>query len=262
MPYLHLFLSFVLCAGTLICRGQNDSLFEYIILEATADTVAISIPLADRDFYRSKSLFRMPFYAEANKHLRYAKPKGNAFEGQSGPSNQEGIINLLLEGLRMGDLSAYFPDIRKRKSYSYNQLRKDLMILEGMDTLQGKNMELDELGGEWLSEYLDLIVDEGIRTDGGEPYVRIRYFRLIWRNPNTSRGMHALALFPYKDVQRLLGKMEMYMPQHGGFRMDVSKFFDQMMYQHWRVDMAKDPLRVLEAPPMAKRVHASDVFKK
>jgi hypothetical protein len=261
MPYFHLLLSFVLCALSLIARGQ-DSLFEFIILESTEDTVAISRPLVDRDFYRSKSLFRLRFQSAANKHLRYAKPKGDAFEGQSGPSTQEGVINLLLEGLQMGDITAYFPDTDRKKPYSYDQLRKDLMILEGMDTLQGRNMGIDELGGEWLSEYLDLLVDEGIKTDGGDPFVRIRYFRLIWWNPNTSRGMHALALFSYPEVQPLLEKMEMYMPQHGGFRMNVSKFFDQAMYQCWRVDRVKDSLRVLDAPPLSKRVQPDDVFRK
>ena len=218
------------------------------------------------EFYRVKSVLRMDLHTHANRSLRYAEPREGAFEGQTGPVNATGLINLLLEGLKRGDISAYGP--LGQAGYTLDSLRRDLMILEGMDPSQGRNMGLDEIGGESLSEHLDILGNRSINTGGHESF-DIQLFRLIWHNPNTSRGMHALAMFPYEDVKPLLEQMTMEMRQHSGFSMPVNKFFDGRMYMATPVDIPRDSLRYLhvlpprmEAVPLDQQLKPADLSKK
>ncbi len=299
MPYLRLFSPILFCFCMLPAQAQGqheDNYIEtiYIVTERDTepdtqpDTLAVSESLSKgmlkarslavslshsaknnrphEEFYRVKSVLRMDLHTPANRSLRYAEPQEGVFEGQSGPVNAMGVINLLLEGLKRGDISAYGP--LGQAGYTFDSLRRDLMILEGMDPSQGRNMGLDEIGGESLSGHLDMLGNRRMNTGGQESF-DIRFFRLIWHNPNTSRGAHALAMFPYEDVKPLLEQMTMEMRQHSGFSMQVNKFFEGRMYMATPVDIPRDSLRYLhvlpprmEAVPLKQQLKPADLSKK
>lgn len=258
LPLLILFI----CSSPPLLLAQFDSLeIEYIHVEKPRPVINHAkriIP--QKDFYRNKSLLRVPFLTPHFDHLLYAKPIPGSFEGQSGTTQQVGIINLLMEALRLNDINGYYPD-SLRGGYDYAQLKRDLMTLSGMDPNQGRFMDLNEMGGEWMSEYLDLIVDEGFSAKDSKYFVRIRFLRLIWFDPNNIKGPKAMVIFPYEEVSYFLDQMTIQLPNHGSDTLTAKEFLERRLNLTLRVKVNNRMQKLLDTPPQDKRVQEAELWE-
>jgi hypothetical protein len=215
------FFALLLCPGFLASAQQDTVGLIYLDKDSTRQEQEITetdlAPAPDRaDFFRHKVLIRIPVHHHQNRPLLQAKPAHpQAGSLPLSSLHTQGLTRSLLEGLRSGRLTALHPD-RPEQQYDYFDLVYNLMALEGINPEEIEDeFSLDELGWEWLNEYMDLIVDKGFKSTASRSFLKIRFVRLLWYNPNSPRGLHVLAVFPYPEVESLAEELNYHLPNGG-----------------------------------------------
>lgn len=237
--------------------AQTDSLSHpsdtvgiiYVEEGDSTQTEIVASPVFEKDFYRNMLLLRLPLQHHQNQPMQQASFVESGGSLPLYDLQAKGFVPSLLEGLRSGKLTARNPQ-RLSQNYTYFDLIYDLLALEGIDpeTLE-RELKLESLGWEWLNMYLDLIVEEGFSQDQSRPFLRIRFIRLLYYNPNSPQGLHVLAIFPYDQLQDVLGELTYPMPNGGPFRLKLMEFlrFRKFYGQAFRV--VDDPALFLPATP-------------
>lgn len=205
-------------------------------------------PPDKEDFFRHKVLIRIPVHHHQNRPLLQAKsaqPSAGTLPLSS--LHTQGLTRSLLEGLRSGRLTAIHPEKPDQK-YDYFDLVYNLMALEGINPEDLEDeFSLDELGWEWLNEYVDLIADKGFKSTASRPFLKIRFVRLLWYNPNSPRGLHVLAVFPYPEVESLVEELSYQLPNGGTEELQLNEFLNFRLFYGQELPLSADPASQL--PP-------------
>ena len=164
--------------------------------------------------------------------------------------DQRGLVMALLEGLRTGQVLAGHPT-NPRRRYDYFDLTYDLLALNGYrpEDISG-DIYLEDLGWEWLNQSIDLVAEEGFSQSNSRDFLRITFIRLIWNDPNSARGEHVLAIFPYRQVRELLQDLRCPANLKTEKQVSVDRFLHFRMFEGYRLSPEKDPAYLL--PPLKR----------
>lgn len=160
----------------------------------------------------------------------------------------EGIVMHLIEGMKRGDIKGRHPgDLRK--TYDFFDLVYDLIEWQGIDSdAMGGHLSAEELDWFGLNEALDLIVDEGFSGQNSRSFLRIRFVRLIWHDPMSSKGAHVAVIFPYQEIRPLLAELECKLAPDQPRPVAAKELLEMRRFQARSMPVADDPTQVLPPP--------------
>ncbi|MEL6652553.1 MAG: hypothetical protein AAFQ87_17260 [Bacteroidota bacterium] len=240
------FLSPLLGQDTL---DMAEDTVSYIVVgkeDRFAERQTPSLP-SRNDFYRNMLIWRLPLQHRQNLPL-IAAVSPNQQGGAVYANAVDGMVLNLIEGLRSGEAKARHPQDLARK-YDYFDLLYDLMELEGLhpDSLE-EGLAVDELGWDRLNEYVDLIVEEGFSQHDSRAFMRIKFVRLLWHNPQSVKGVHVLAIFPYTEVSKVLEDLYYPFLKHGRkMRIRLIDFLQTQMFWGHKLGLGED--KAFNLPP-------------
>ena len=192
----------------------------------------------NNDLFRNLSLVKIDLNDPLNAPLLDIKGV------QSGENID--LMSHLLMGLQKGQVEASHPQ-NLRQTYDYLDLMFDLMELEGVNSESlGEEVSKDDLGFQWVLSQFDLLIDKGFSMQNSRKYRRIRYLRLIWNNPNTAKGAHLIALFPFESIAPFLSNLHCVSSPRSNQLVTVREFLDLQLYRGRSMSLEADYL--LEIP--------------
>ncbi|MFK7925038.1 MAG: hypothetical protein AB8H47_23980 [Bacteroidia bacterium] len=199
------------------------------------------------DFYRNTVLWRLPINHPQNKPLLYAQSpvqQSGAVYAQA----VDGLMLNLIEGLRTGNIQARHPQDLRRK-YDYFDLIYDLIELQGLDPDDlHDGLEVADLGWDNLNQYVDLVVQEGFSERDSRAFMRIKYLRILWHDPQSAQGVHTLAVLSYPEVVKVLDDLYYPFDKKGQeMRIRLPDFFHAQMF--WGQKLSIDEDKAFALPP-------------
>lgn len=206
------------------------------------------------DFYRNMVLWRLPINHPQNRPILSAQSP-NQQSGAVYAQSVDGLMLNLIEGLRTGNIQARHPEDLKRR-YDYFDLIYDLIELQGLnpDTL-AEGLSVDEFGWDNLNQYVDLIVEEGFSSRDSRAFTRIKYMRILWYDPQSSKGHHVLAIISYSEAAKVLEDLYYPFDKHGQkLRIRLFDYFETQMYYGQKLAKGEDPAFTL--PPNRRSAEA------
>lgn len=194
---------------------------------------------SSRDVFRHMTMLRIPLAHQGNWAL------WNATHPERELSTDEGIVMHLIEAMRRGELTGRHPaDLTQ--PYDFFDLIYDMIEWQDISLEEyGNQITRNELDWFGLNETVDLIVDEGFSSQNSRSFLRIRFVRVIWYDPMSSKGAHVVAIFRYQDVKKLFDTLECKLSADQTRPVSASSLLEMRRFQSQAMPVADDPTQIL-----------------